>query len=307
MHKHWTVVPDDRHEFYISMGDDGRLRKKDMAGRWRIVDESGTGIRVRSKRPPNIPGDAYCVLTRTEREHDAAPLQHKEGPNARSRGRTQPVKGITRVGCDIGGVITRRAPSRRGAVRQQRWYDDVKSATPGCVDAVRAMVKMVGPENFYFASKAKPPMQAKIRKWLGLAISFWKPSGALEKNLVFRPEPTGPEAKGPIVRRLGLTHFTDDRTDILDEILETAVQGWKDWRSGTSKVAPSIHHFYQHTDSPTPKNLSNADRFDAVGNWKDIVGNITLSSFHFDSAPAADSIKEPTARRAAPVRRIGDH
>ena len=50
-YKHWSAVPEDRREFDISMGDDGRLRRKDMAGRWRIVDESGTGIRVGSKRP----------------------------------------------------------------------------------------------------------------------------------------------------------------------------------------------------------------------------------------------------------------
>ena len=76
-YKHWTAVPEDRREFEVSLGDDGRPRKKDMAGRWRTVDESGTGIRVGSKRPPDMPGDAYSVLTRIAREHDAVPAQEK--------------------------------------------------------------------------------------------------------------------------------------------------------------------------------------------------------------------------------------
>ena len=66
-----------------------------------------------------------------------------------------------------------------------------------------------------------------------------------------------------------------------------------------------MDHFYQYSDNPTPKNLSNTDRFDVVGGWKDIVGNIRLSSFHYDATPAADSIIEPPVRIAAPA--IGDH
>ena len=35
---------DDARDWEITMGDDGGLCKKDLAGRWRTVDESGTGI-----------------------------------------------------------------------------------------------------------------------------------------------------------------------------------------------------------------------------------------------------------------------
>ena len=65
--------------------------------------------------------------------------------------------------------------------------------------AVGFEVKLVAPENFYFVSKAEPPMQAKIRNWMGLAMNFWTRTGALEKNLIFCPEATGPEGKGPSV------------------------------------------------------------------------------------------------------------
>ena len=43
-YKHWSLTPEDRRQFVTTLGDDGRLRRKDMAGRWRTVDESGTGF-----------------------------------------------------------------------------------------------------------------------------------------------------------------------------------------------------------------------------------------------------------------------
>ena len=71
-----------------------------------------------------------------------------------------------KIGCDVGGVITRRARKICHTIKPRKWYDNVKTATFGCVEAVKSMVDLVGPENFYFVSKAKPPMQAKIRVWL---------------------------------------------------------------------------------------------------------------------------------------------
>ena len=45
----------------ITLADDGRLCLRDMGSRWRTVDESGTGCRAGSSRPPDIPADAYDV------------------------------------------------------------------------------------------------------------------------------------------------------------------------------------------------------------------------------------------------------
>ena len=138
-----------------------------MAGRWRIVDESGTGIRAGSKHPPDAPGDAYSVLTRIGREHDAVPVQEKGSVVSPTEEKAQPPRIFTSVGCDIGGVITRRARAVRYTTKPPKWYDNVKTATPGCVEAVKSRVDLVGPENFYFVSKAKPPMQAPSGKeWM---------------------------------------------------------------------------------------------------------------------------------------------
>ena len=52
MHK--SKKPDVACFWDITMADDGRLCKKDLGGRWRTVDESGTGVRAGSTRPPDI-------------------------------------------------------------------------------------------------------------------------------------------------------------------------------------------------------------------------------------------------------------
>ena len=87
-------------------------------------------------------------------------------------------------------------------------------------------------------------MQAKIRAWMDQSMNFWKRSGALEKNLIFCHEPIGPEGKGPIVKRLGLAHFIDDRADIVDDLRKTAMQDSIDWKAGLTTAQPSVDPFY---------------------------------------------------------------
>ena len=57
-----TVLPPDRVYWDISLMEDGRLCKQALGGRWRTVDESGTGIRAGSNRPPEVPRDAFSLM-----------------------------------------------------------------------------------------------------------------------------------------------------------------------------------------------------------------------------------------------------
>ena len=59
---------DDARDWEITMGDDGGLCMKDLAGRRRTVDESGTRIRAGSTRPPDLPSDAYEILQRIKKD-----------------------------------------------------------------------------------------------------------------------------------------------------------------------------------------------------------------------------------------------
>ena len=110
-----------------------------------------------------------------------------------------------------------------------------------------SLVDLVGPETFYFISKAKPPMQAKIRVWMDQIMNFWRRTGALEKNLVFCPEATGPDGKWPIAKRLGITHFIDDRVDALDDLLNEYGKQELDWGEGRAESQPVLSNLYQYT------------------------------------------------------------
>ena len=54
------------------MTDEGKLCKMDFGGRWRTVDESGTGLRAGTSRLPNMPSDAYEYLQRGKSKDPAS-------------------------------------------------------------------------------------------------------------------------------------------------------------------------------------------------------------------------------------------
>ena len=71
---HKSKVEEDKSWTDITLADDGKLCRKDMAGRWRTVDESGTGCRAGSSRPPDIPADAFELLRRGRKKDDPSSL-----------------------------------------------------------------------------------------------------------------------------------------------------------------------------------------------------------------------------------------
>ena len=68
---HQAKVTEDKKWTAITLTDEGRLCKMDFGGRSRTVDESGTGVRAGSTRPPDIPGDAYEFLRRGKKKDPA--------------------------------------------------------------------------------------------------------------------------------------------------------------------------------------------------------------------------------------------
>ena len=132
-------------------------------------------------------------------------------------------------------------------------------------------------------------------------MNLWRRTGALEKNMIFCNEATGPDGKEPIVKRLELTHFIDDRVDILDSLLDLTVQQEKEWKKRRTEIPPFLDHLYQYSEHPSSRDFSNADRFDVIGGWKEILGHLRVSSFQYDAPKGTDSIKEPSPQVAAPV------
>ena len=64
-------------------------------------------------------------------------------------------------------------------------------------------------------------MEAKNRVFLFDTLDLPAHTGLLKRNVFFCTERTGPDGKGPIARKLRLTHFIDDH----DECLKTVYNG----------------------------------------------------------------------------------
>merc|ERR1712228_920988 len=111
----------------------------------------------------------------------------------------------SRIGVDLGGVVF--------VNRATRW---VRNALHG----VRGLVKLFGAENVFVVSRVElnGSMHRACRRELTKSGGFLEKSGLLPSNVVFVPTVDGPFGKGAVSARLGLTHFIDDRPEVLKSI-----------------------------------------------------------------------------------------
>lgn len=122
-----------------------------------------------------------------------------------------------KLGLDIGRVlISPDAPGGRADTSFIGGSLADALATPpydGMFDAVPALVEMFG-GRVWLVSKAGPRVQEKTRHWLR-HHAFFEHTGIPAQNLRFcleRPQ------KALHCRELGLTHFVDDRADVLEHL-----------------------------------------------------------------------------------------
>lgn len=121
-----------------------------------------------------------------------------------------------RIGIDFGGVIVikdenmteghgKEDTSFFGANWKQTPYEE------GVFEEVKRLVDAFGPNNVYIVSKCGPSFQKKTMEWLKYH-KFFEKTGMLIGNVRFvltRPE------KADVAKELQLTHFVDDRIDVL--------------------------------------------------------------------------------------------
>ena len=122
--------------------------------------------------------------------------------------RPQPVLGV-----DIGGVIVDRISENSDT----SFFGDQPMETPAVDGAFAALTRLaaVFEHRVHIVSKAGPQIAALSREWLGHHGVFEPPIGIPESNVWFvskRPD------KAPICARLGVTHFVDDRPDVLQHL-----------------------------------------------------------------------------------------
>jgi len=117
------------------------------------------------------------------------------------------------LGIDVGGVLTDRV----AATPDTSFFGDrpmETPAVPGALEAVRALSAAFD-HRVYVVSKAGPKISELTRQWLGTHGFLGDdniPAGHI--RFVRRRED-----KHPICEQLGITHFVDDRTDVLDHLL----------------------------------------------------------------------------------------
>jgi hypothetical protein len=118
-----------------------------------------------------------------------------------------------RLGIDIGRVIISRGEGPqdtsflRGSVEralQTPPYEKMFEVVPQLVDRFSGRAWLV--------SKCGPRIEERTRQWLE-HHRFWERSGIPPQNVRFCRDRPG---KAPICRELGITHFIDDRLDVLE-------------------------------------------------------------------------------------------
>ncbi len=120
-----------------------------------------------------------------------------------------------RFGIDVGGVLMGHASSFTGSSGGE---DTIFSknylaspAAPGALDGVRTLVQVFGAENVFIVSKAGERTQQRTLHWLE-HHAWYQRTGLLPENVHFCRTR---KQKQPIAQSLRLTHFIDDRQEVL--------------------------------------------------------------------------------------------
>jgi hypothetical protein len=117
------------------------------------------------------------------------------------------------LGIDIGGVIISRERDASDTSFSSEEYLD----TPEVADAFEVITRLVTErfeDRVFLVSKCGPRVQAKTRRWLK-HHRFFERTCVKPKNVYFCLERS---EKGQICRRLKITHFIDDRVDVLESL-----------------------------------------------------------------------------------------
>ena len=124
-----------------------------------------------------------------------------------------PLPPVHVLGLDVGGLLAARATE----YADTSFFGFRPMETPGVPGAREAVARLSAlfEHRHSVVSKAGPKVAALIREWLGLH-GLLGPSMIPAANLFFVRQR---EDKGPICKKLGVTHFVDVRLDVLTALL----------------------------------------------------------------------------------------
>lgn len=150
------------------------------------------------------------------------------------------------LGVDVGGVLVDRITADGS---DTSFFSDRFLETPAVAGAFAALARL-SRERFAgricIVSKCGPRVEGKTRAWLA-HHNVLEAAGLEERALHFCRERRD---KGPICKRLGVTHFIDDRMDVLQYLT-------------------SVPHRYLF--GPQKQGVSAAEGVTAVASWAELL------------------------------------
>lgn len=157
----------------------------------------------------------------------------------------------TILGIDIGNVII----EGRGA-EDTSFFSDNFLNTPSVADAFYAIARLVPMfSETHLVSKCGGNVQRKTRLWLE-HHDFYKKTGVQPGNVNFCLDRA---AKAPICERLGVTHFVDDKLEVLSYL--TSVK----WRYLFRPRDNEIKRYAEHLQHVTKRVESWVELADCIG------------------------------------------
>jgi hypothetical protein len=121
-----------------------------------------------------------------------------------------------KIGIDIGGVIIAKYNMGQDTSFFSENYLFSK-AVNGAFETIKYLNKIFGAENIFLISKCGNKLKEKTLKWLEFN-NFYKITGFLENNIYFCYDK---ESKVQICKNLKISHFIDDRDDVLWNMIGT--------------------------------------------------------------------------------------
>lgn len=114
---------------------------------------------------------------------------------------------------------------------------------PGAIEVISALREQRFGDEMYLVSKAGRRVEDRTRQWLQY-IDFFGRTGINDQNMHFCRKRS---EKLPIAQELQLTHFIDDRRDVLD-LMPSLMRIWftfdKDEESKLIRLKPSLTRAY---------------------------------------------------------------
>jgi|ERR1035437_5780729 hypothetical protein len=141
------------------------------------------------------------------------------------------------LGVDIGGVLTdhrRLHHDQSEAVFLSKYLETPEQE--GAFEILRLLVECSFGKHVYLVSRCKRRTEEVTRKWL-IHRDFYNRTGILPEHIFFCLERA---EKADICRRLGVTHFVDDRLEI-HGYLEGIVKHRFLFRPSEKEVAEFVH------------------------------------------------------------------